>query len=173
MSGTQPIGVTASDNVSVADGAIMIDGARGCAARDSASRRPATGTPRSLEPAATELQSKVQDAAGNVGMSAPVDVTVNSSDITQPSVTITCSTGCVRRRPRRADANHSNLYGQCRRRTRENVRRRLGHLRAEGSLPASPCRGPPPAAARPTFRCRRSTLLAKIAAVASVSVFPR
>jgi hypothetical protein len=43
-----------------------------------------------------KLQSKVQDAAGNVGMSAPVDVTVSSSDITPPSVTITYPTSGIR-----------------------------------------------------------------------------
>jgi hypothetical protein len=41
---------------------------------------------------AHKLQSKVKDAAGNVGMSAPVAVTVSSTDTAPPSVTITYPT---------------------------------------------------------------------------------
>jgi hypothetical protein len=94
VTGTQPISVTASDNVGVADGAIMIDGSIVA----SFSGQSATYNWNTTQSAvgSHKLQSKVQDAAGNIGMSAPVDVTVSNGDTTPPSVTITYPSSGIR-----------------------------------------------------------------------------
>jgi hypothetical protein len=90
VSGTQPISVTASDNVGVADGAIMIDGAI-VASFSGTSATYNWNTSRANAGGHT-LQSKVQDAAGNLGTSAPVSVTVALTDVTRPTVYITYPT---------------------------------------------------------------------------------
>src|SRR4029453_19306979 len=87
VTGVQPISVTASDTVAVTDGAIMIDGSI-VASFSGASATYNWNTAQSAS-GAHKLQSKVKDAAGNVGMSAPVAVTVSSTDTAPPSVTIT------------------------------------------------------------------------------------
>jgi hypothetical protein len=90
VSGTQSIAVTASDNVAVADGAIMIDGA--IVASFSGTSATYNWNTSQANAGGHTLQSKVQDAAGNLGTSAPVVVTVATADITPPSVTITYPT---------------------------------------------------------------------------------
>ncbi len=90
VSGTQPILVTASDNVGVADGAIMIDGA--IVASFSGKSATYNWNTAMAGAGSHRLQSKVQDAVGNVGMSSPVTVTVDGADTTPPSVTITYPT---------------------------------------------------------------------------------
>jgi hypothetical protein len=87
VSGTQPINVTASDTVAVTDGAIMIDGT--IVASFSGNSATYNWNTSQSGAGGHRLQSKVQDAAGNVGMSAPVAVTVSNSDTTPPNVTIT------------------------------------------------------------------------------------
>ena len=94
VSGTQPINVTASDTVAVTDGAIMIDGT--IVASFSGNSATYSWNTTQSAPGGHKLQSKVQDAVGNIGMSAPVDVTVKSSDTTPPSVTITYPTSGTR-----------------------------------------------------------------------------
>jgi hypothetical protein len=85
VSGTQPISVTASDNVGVVNGAIMVDGAI-VASFSGTSATYSWNTSQAATGGHT-LQSKAQDAAGNVGMSAPVSVTVTrTSDTTPPNV---------------------------------------------------------------------------------------
>ncbi len=94
VSGTQPISVTASDNVGVTDGAIMIDGA--IVASFSGAAATYNWNTSQANTGGHTLQSKAQDAAGNVGMSAPVSVTVagpsTGADTTQPTATITYPT---------------------------------------------------------------------------------
>ncbi len=91
LSGTQPISVTASDDVGVADGAIMIDGA--IVASFSGAAATYSWNTSQAKVGGHTLQSKVQDAAGNLGTSAPVSVTVagpsTGADSTPPNVTIT------------------------------------------------------------------------------------
>jgi Bacterial Ig domain len=93
LSGTQPINVTASDNVGVADGAIMIDGA--IVASFTGQSATYNWNTSQAQVGGHTLQSKVQDAAGNLATSAPVSVTVAPSptpsptDVTSPNVTIT------------------------------------------------------------------------------------
>jgi hypothetical protein len=89
LSGTQPISVTASDNVGVTDGAIMIDGA--IVASFSGTSATYNWNTSQATVGGHTLQSKAQDAAGNVGMSAPVSVTVAGAstgvDTTPPNLT--------------------------------------------------------------------------------------
>ena len=130
MSGVQPVSVTAGDNVGVSNGAIMIDGT--IVASFSGKAATYNWNTSQSKAGGHKLQSKVQDTAGNVGMSAPVplpsryqqrhDVAERNDHLSDQRHT---------RRPRRPDVDHGKCYRQCRRRTRENVRRRLGHLRAE------------------------------------------
>jgi hypothetical protein len=90
VSGIQPIIVTASDNVGVVNGAIMIDGT--IVASFSGSGATYNWNTSQFAVGAHTLQSKAQDAAGNVGMSPLVGVTVSttsSTATTPPSVTIT------------------------------------------------------------------------------------
>jgi hypothetical protein len=95
VSGTQPISVTAWDNVGVTAGAIMIDGAIVASFAGNSATYNWNTSQSAL--GAHKLQSKVQDAAGNIGMSATVDVTVvRSSDTTPPSVTITYPASGIR-----------------------------------------------------------------------------
>ncbi len=90
VSGTQPISVTASDNVGVTDGAIMVDSV--IVASFSGTSATYKWNTSQTKVGGHTLQSKVQDAAGNVGLSIPVAVTVASGDVTPPSVTITYPT---------------------------------------------------------------------------------
>jgi hypothetical protein len=85
----QPVSVTAGDNVGVANGAIMIDGT--IVASFSGKAATYNWNTSQSKAGGHKLQSKVQDTAGNVGMSAPVAVTVAtpSADTTPPNVTIT------------------------------------------------------------------------------------
>jgi hypothetical protein len=89
VSGTQPISVTASDNVGVTAGAIMIDGA--IVASFSGSSATYNWNTSQATVGGHTLQSKAQDAAGNVGMSSPISVTVagaaTGADTTPPNVT--------------------------------------------------------------------------------------
>jgi Bacterial Ig domain len=89
VSGVQPVSVTAGDNVGVANGAIMIDGT--IVASFSGKAATYNWNTSQSKAGGHKLQSKVQDTAGNVGMSAPVAVTVAtpSADTTPPNVTST------------------------------------------------------------------------------------
>src|SRR5205814_7108474 len=84
----QTLNVTASDNVGVVGGDIRLDGtpiasfSGSSVALDWNTTHVADGT--------HTLQSSVEDAAGNVGRSSPVSVTVaNNTDTTPPTATIT------------------------------------------------------------------------------------
>ncbi len=79
--------MTASDNVGVKDGAILIDGV--IVASFSGTSATYNWNTSKVPVGRHTLQSKVQDAAGNVGTSAPVSVTIGGPDVTSPNVTIT------------------------------------------------------------------------------------
>ncbi len=168
VSGTQPISVTASDNVGVSDGAIMIDGSIVA----SFSGQAATYNWNTTQSAvgAHKLQSKVQDAAGNVGMSSPVDVTVSGSDTTPPSVTITYPPSGIRiargvQTP--ITANVSDSGGVALVRTYVN-----GSVICEQKAAPYSCSWTASGTGKAKIQVRALDLAGN-AAVASVSVFPR
>ncbi len=168
VSGMQPISVTASDNVGVSDGAIMIDGTIVASFSGKSASYNWNTTQSKL--GAHKLQSKVQDAAGNIGMSTPVDVTVKSGDTTPPSVTITYPPSGIRlgrgvQTP--ITANASDIGGVALVTTSVNGSVICEQKAAPYSCPWTPAS---PGKAKIQVRALDS---AGNAAVASVTVFPR
>jgi hypothetical protein len=85
---TQTVSVTSSDNQLVVGGALLLDNkiVASFGGSDFSYQWATTNSPDGPH----TLQAKVEDAAGNVGSSAPVSVTVNNyGDTTPPNVYIT------------------------------------------------------------------------------------
>jgi hypothetical protein len=88
VSGTITVSATAADNVGVASVQLQVDGANVGAADTSAPYNFSWNT-TSVSNASHTLTAVAKDAAGNTTTSAGVKVTVNNSDTTPPTVSIT------------------------------------------------------------------------------------
>jgi hypothetical protein len=88
VNGTVTVSATAADNVGVASVQLQVDGANVGAADTSAPYNFSWNT-TSVSNASHTLTAIAKDAAGNTTTSASVKVTVNNSDTTPPTVSIT------------------------------------------------------------------------------------
>ena len=88
VNGTITVSATASDNVGVASVQLQVDGANVGAADTTAPYNFSWNT-TSVSNASHTLTAVAKDAAGNTTTSAGVKVTVNNSDTTPPTVSIT------------------------------------------------------------------------------------
>jgi len=86
VSGTVPVDVSASDNIAVARVDLLVDGK--VVMTDSTAPYAFSWATTGLSDGAKQLQAKSYDAAGNVGTSSSVSVTV-ANDTVAPKVTIT------------------------------------------------------------------------------------
>ena len=88
VSGTVSVSATASDNVAVASVQLQVDGAN-VGAADTSSPYSFSWSSTSVSNGSHTLTAVAKDSAGNKTTSAGVKVTVNNSDTTPPTVSIT------------------------------------------------------------------------------------
>src|SRR5262249_9509636 len=88
VSSTMTVSASASDNVGVASVQFLLDGANAGAAVTTAPYQISWNTTTATN-GSHSLTARARDAAGNTTTSAAVNVTVNNSDTTPPTVSIT------------------------------------------------------------------------------------
>ena len=93
VSGTITVTATASDNVGVTQVQLYVDGA--LASTDAASPYTFSLNTNSLANGTHTLMTKAYDAAGNVGSSANVSVTVSNVVVTPPTITSSLSSSAT------------------------------------------------------------------------------
>src|SRR6058998_2120334 len=92
VSGTTTVSATASDNVGVAGVQFRLDGAA-LGSEDTTSPHSVSWNTTTVSNGSHSLTAVARDAAGNQTTSAAITVTVNNTDTTAPTVSITAPTG--------------------------------------------------------------------------------